>query len=177
MSQMDIKRKRCDSRTWEKYLFLDIFTANINTLVPSLYQYVKTRSIEVFWLLSQPLPLLRFNLFVISETFITKVAISRPRCKTLYAINTSQSKRETFIYEYPLHWVRQQKTHNSSLIFRNTLFKHCRHFGYWNKPLNMRMRVCYLDYHETGLCCYLVIHIENLLRPLQLFYFHLWHVY
>jgi hypothetical protein len=27
--------------------------------------------------------------------------------------------------------------------------------------------------HEAGLCCYLVIHIEKLLRPLQLFYCHL----
>jgi hypothetical protein len=25
----------------------------------------------------------------------------------------------------------------------------------------MRMRVCYLDCHEVGLCCYLVIHIET----------------
>jgi hypothetical protein len=33
------------------------------------------------------------------------------------------------------------------------------------------MRVCYLDCHEAGLWCYLVIHVENLLRPLQLFYF------
>jgi hypothetical protein len=41
----------------------------------------------------------------------------------------------------------------------------------------MRMRVCYLDSHEGGLCCYLVIHIETLLRPLQLFYFHLWPIY
>jgi hypothetical protein len=41
----------------------------------------------------------------------------------------------------------------------------------------MRMRVCYLDYHEAGLCCYLVIHIGNVLRPLQLFYFHLWPIY
>jgi hypothetical protein len=39
------------------------------------------------------------------------------------------------------------------------------------------MCVCYLDCHEAGLCCYLVIHIENLLRPLQLFYFHLWPAY
>jgi hypothetical protein len=39
------------------------------------------------------------------------------------------------------------------------------------------MRVCYLDCYEVGLCCYLVIHIENLLRPLQLFYFHLWPIY
>jgi hypothetical protein len=29
----------------------------------------------------------------------------------------------------------------------------------------------------TGLCCYIVIHIENLLRQLQLFYFYLWPVY
>jgi hypothetical protein len=41
----------------------------------------------------------------------------------------------------------------------------------------MCMRGCYLDWHEIGLCCYLVIHIENLLRPLQLFYFHLWPIY
>jgi hypothetical protein len=41
----------------------------------------------------------------------------------------------------------------------------------------MRMRICYLDCHEAGLCCYLVIHTENLLRPLQLFYFHLWPIY
>jgi hypothetical protein len=31
-----------------------------------------------------------------------------------------------------------------------------------------------VDCHEAGLCCYLVIHMENLLRPLQLLYFHLW---
>jgi uncharacterized membrane protein YvlD (DUF360 family) len=30
----------------------------------------------------------------------------------------------------------------------------------------MRMRVCYLDSHEAGLCCYLVISIEDLIRPL-----------
>jgi hypothetical protein len=41
----------------------------------------------------------------------------------------------------------------------------------------MHMRVCYLDCREAGLCCYLSIHIENLLRPLQLFYFQLWPIY
>jgi hypothetical protein len=41
----------------------------------------------------------------------------------------------------------------------------------------MRMRVCYLGCHEAGLCCYLVMRIEKLLRPLQLFYFHLWPIY
>jgi hypothetical protein len=41
----------------------------------------------------------------------------------------------------------------------------------------MHMRVCYLDCHDAGLCCYLVVHIENPLRPLQLFYFCLWLIY
>jgi hypothetical protein len=57
--------KKCDIWTWKKkHLFLDISSTNIHTLVPSLYQCVEIRSTEVFWLLSQPLPHLRFNLFV-----------------------------------------------------------------------------------------------------------------
>jgi hypothetical protein len=39
------------------------------------------------------------------------------------------------------------------------------------------MRICYPDSHEAWMCCYLVIHIENLLHSLQLFYFHLWCIY
>jgi hypothetical protein len=70
-----------------------------------------------------------------------------------------------------------QKPHNRTLLFGSTDLKHGRHFDYCNQPLNIRMRVCYLDCHEAGLCCYLVIHTENLLRPLQLFYFHLWPIY
>jgi hypothetical protein len=45
---MDIKRKTSDIQTWEKRLFLDVSTTNIDTLVPSLYQCVETRSTEVF---------------------------------------------------------------------------------------------------------------------------------
>jgi hypothetical protein len=70
-----------------------------------------------------------------------------------------------------------QKPHNRTLLFARTLFKHSRYFDYWNQALNMCMRVCYLDCHEAGLCCYLVIHIEALLFPLQLFYFHLCPIY
>jgi hypothetical protein len=78
-----------------------------------------------------------------------------------------------------LHWVlfSPQKTHNSTLLFGSNLPKHSRHFDYWNQPLNMCMHVCCLDCHEAGLCCYLVIHTENLLRPLQLLYFRLWPIY
>jgi hypothetical protein len=58
-----------------KHLCLNITSNNIDKLVPSLYQCVETRSIEFFWLLSQPLPYPRFNLFVISETFAIKVVL------------------------------------------------------------------------------------------------------
>jgi hypothetical protein len=92
--------------------------------------------------------------------------------------NTSHRKQKTFLYEYPLHWVLlSTKTYNRTLILGNTILKHGHHFDCWNQPLNMRMRVSYLDCHEAGLCCYLMIHIQNLLYPLQLFYFHLWPIY
>jgi hypothetical protein len=48
MSQMDIKRKSCDNRTWQKKsLFLDISFTNIDTLVPSLYQCVEVRKYRI----------------------------------------------------------------------------------------------------------------------------------
>jgi hypothetical protein len=50
--KMDINRKTCNIRTWEKHLFLDISSIDIDILVPSLYQYFETCSIEVFWLVS-----------------------------------------------------------------------------------------------------------------------------
>jgi hypothetical protein len=72
-SHMDIRRRTYDIRTWKKHLFFHISSTNIDTLVPSLYQCVETRNVEVFLLLSQPLPHLRFNYFVISETFATQL--------------------------------------------------------------------------------------------------------
>jgi hypothetical protein len=41
----------------------------------------------------------------------------------------------------------------------------------------MGMRVCYLDCHDAGLYYHLVVHTENLLRRLQMFYFHMWPIY
>jgi hypothetical protein len=32
-SEIDMKRKTCDIRTWEKHVFLDTFSTNIDTLV------------------------------------------------------------------------------------------------------------------------------------------------
>jgi hypothetical protein len=115
-------------------------------------------------LLSQPLPHLHFDLFVISEIFALKAEL-------LYMTNTSHHKQATFLYEHPLHWVlfptkKCTTDHCSSVL----------HTQAWS-PLNMRMCICYLDCHEAGLCRYLVSHTQNLLHPLQLFYFHLWPFY
>jgi hypothetical protein len=128
----------------KKHLFPDISSTNIDTLVKSLYHCAETSSTEVFWLLSHPLPHLRFNLFI-SETSATKV-------EPLYATNTSHRKQETFLYQYPLYWLPllTKETHNRTLLLDSTLLTHSRHFDYWNQPLNMRVRVCYLDYHEVG---------------------------
>jgi hypothetical protein len=103
--------------------------------------------------------------------------ISRPSCQPLYGTNTSQCKQETFLYEYPLHWVVLSIKTNSITLFGSTHLKHGRHFDYWYQPQNMGMRVCYLDCYEAVLCCYLVAQAENLLRPLQLFYVCLLPVY
>jgi hypothetical protein len=157
----------------KKYLFFDISSRNIDTLVPSLYQCVETRSIEVFWLLlSQPLPHLRFNLFVISETFATMVVFERIKQMgdTLPTVNRNRFLMNILSIE---SFCTQKKTHNRTLLF-GSILKNGRHFDYWNQPLNMRMDICYLDRHETGLCCYLVRHIENLSHQLQMFQFNLW---
>jgi hypothetical protein len=45
---MDVNVKGVVFGTWGKHLLLDISSANIDTLVPSLYQFVETRSVEVF---------------------------------------------------------------------------------------------------------------------------------
>jgi hypothetical protein len=59
-----------------------------------------------------------------------------------------------------------QKTHNRTLFFGNILLKHGRHFDYWKQPLYVLMRISYLGCYKAELCCYLVIHIGNISRPL-----------
>jgi hypothetical protein len=76
MAQIDIKSKTCDIETWTKHLFLDISFTNTDTLVPSLYQCIETRSREVFWLLSQPLRIWSYficNFRTLSREFLDPV--------------------------------------------------------------------------------------------------------
>jgi hypothetical protein len=89
--------------------------------------------------------------------------------QTLPTVNRTQF----LLISFTLCPYAHKRTQNRTLLFFTTQLKHGRHSDYWNQPLNKRMRFC----HEAGLCCYLVIHIENLLHPLQLFYFRLWPLY
>jgi hypothetical protein len=96
MTQIDIKYKTCDIRTWKEHLFLDISSTNIDTLVPSLYHCVETRSIEVFvsvpFVLPFQPPRHQRNMF----------HVYRPSCEQLTRQTLPTVNRKKFIYKCPL---------------------------------------------------------------------------
>jgi hypothetical protein len=155
-SQMDIKSKTCDIRTWKK----TFISRNI------LHQHWYTCPIVL------PVrrdPQHRSVLSVVSATSApgraSSATFERPWANvssqlwTAYAKNISHRKEEhIFINIFCIESSCTQETHNRTLLFCSRHPKHGRLFGYWNQPLNMRMRVSYLDYHRTGLYCYLVVH-------------------
>jgi hypothetical protein len=151
----------------QKHLFLDISSANIDTLVPSVRRNPQHRSIltVVSAISSPPFQPLRHQ---------QNVCQPDVNCFTRQTLPTV-NRKHFFILR--IMSFCPQSTHNITLLFGSICLQHGRHFDYWNQLLNMRMRVCCLYCHEARLCCYLVIHIENLLRPVQLFYFHLWAIY
>jgi hypothetical protein len=118
-------------------------------------------------------------LTTVSDTSAPPSSANRlpPRCESLYATNTSHRKQETFLYEYPLHWTLLSTKEHTTERWSSVIHSSLSPFWLLKPSLNMRMRECYLNCYEAGLCCYLVIHIEDLLRPLQLFYFHVWLIY
>jgi hypothetical protein len=99
-----------------------------------------------------------------------------PSFEPLYATTLPTAKRNNFFMNILCIELFFPQKHKKTLLFGSTL-KYGRHFDHLTQPVNMRMRVCYPDSHEAGLCCYLVIHVEKLLYILQLFHFHLWPVY
>jgi hypothetical protein len=83
-SRIDIERKTCDIRTWRKHLFFDYPPATLTHMSQRFTSAPKPAAQK-----PQPLPHLRFNPFVISESFVTKMAISRSSYEPFYATNTS----------------------------------------------------------------------------------------
>jgi hypothetical protein len=98
----------------------------------------------------------------------------------LYAINTSHRKYGIFLYKYTrtLHWVLlPTEIAQLNASFRQYTPQARSPFWLLKQLLNMRMRFCYLDCHDAGLCCYLVIHTESILHIFHLCFFHLWPIY
>jgi hypothetical protein len=159
-----MKRKICDIWTWKKHLFLDISSTNIDTLVSSLCRCVETHSMESFWLLSQPLPHLLFNVFVSSETFATMVAISRPSCEPLYATNTSHHKQETFLYKYSLHWVLLPTRNVQQYAALRQYTPQARSSVSLLKPISQTAHACLLP--ELSCSCIMLLPCDTHRRPI-----------
>jgi hypothetical protein len=102
-----------------KHLFLGISSTNIDTLVPSLYQCVEIRNIEVF--ASVAISTGRPGR-ALSATFDVLEIISRPSCVPLYATYNSQQKQDKFLYEY--------HSHQALLLFSSKPLKGGYRFGY-----------------------------------------------
>jgi hypothetical protein len=113
---MDIKRKALVFESGE--IFLDIFSTNSDTLVPSLYQWVATSSTEIIWLLSWSFLHPNIYLFVISKTFATKVLL-------FYAIYTYRHKQVTFLYKYPSHWAFFSTGNRTTKLWFSVVYFSC----------------------------------------------------
>jgi hypothetical protein len=99
----------------EKNIFLDLSSTNSDTLFPVLYQCVETRSEEVLWLLSQPLPHLVGHYLRISNVF---EKIFRPTSEPFYEINTSYHKQKVFLSEWSYavsHFSHEKWQQNTAL--------------------------------------------------------------
>jgi hypothetical protein len=66
--------------------------------------------------------------------------------------------------------------HNRTLLFGNTFLKHGHHFDYWNQPLNMRMRVCYLHLSRSWTVLSSDTHRKPIMSIISVL-LPLWHIY
>jgi hypothetical protein len=175
-SQMGIKRKTCDIRTWKKEKKIYFSTCPPPTLTHCPIALPVRRNPQHRSLLNvvSAISASPFQPFCYQWNVCHPV-VNRFTRQTLPTVNRKHSFMNILSIEF--FCPPKKKTLNRALFFGSIPLKHSRQFDYRNRPLNMCMRVCYLDRHEAGLCCYLVIHIENLLRLIRLFYFHLWHIY
>jgi hypothetical protein len=173
-SQMDMNRKTCDIRTREEtFISRHILHQHWYTCPIALPVRRNAQQISLLTVTSATSAPGRSATFERPwENFLTQL------CTALRDRHFPPSTGNISLWiSFALCPFVHKKIYNVMLLFSNTLLKQGHHFDYWNQPLNMRMRVCYVDCHEARLCWYLVMGTENLLRPLQLFYFHLWFIY
>jgi hypothetical protein len=145
-SQMDIKHKTRDDRTWKKKLLLDISYTNVDTFAPYRYQCVETRSMKVFWLAFPHFVGHHLRLFNVLRKLLYPV-VNCFTWKTRPIVN----RKYSFINILCIQFFYPQETSSRTLLLRSIIRCRC-HFNYWNQPLNMSMLACYLDCLEAGLC-------------------------
>jgi hypothetical protein len=145
-------------RTWKKNVFLNISCTNIDTFVPSLYQCrnphhrslltpVSTSSVRPFQALSDQRNFCHQSWTALCyKRFPTRLGIISVWISFALSPTTAALFGKYTPQARSPFWLLEPATEHA------------------------HTRLC----HEAGLCCYLVVHIGNLLRPLQLFYFHLW---
>jgi hypothetical protein len=98
--------------------FLDISSTNIDTLVPSLYQCVETRSIDVFS---------HFRTSVSTSSSAKRLPSG---CEPFPAINTSHRKEKIFLYKYLYTESFARKKLTPEHCSGSTILKHGRHFDH-----------------------------------------------
>jgi hypothetical protein len=122
----------------------------------------KSAAYKSFDSLSQTLPHLVGHHLRLSYTL---ERISLTSCEWLYATNTSHRKQETFFMTILCIECFFRQTKDTTKRCSSVVHAQAQLPFLLLKPasehLNIRMRVCYLDCQEAGLCCYLVIHIGN----------------
>jgi hypothetical protein len=155
-SQLDIKSKTWYSNLEKTFISWHILHQHWYT-VPSLYQCVETRSIEVFWLLSQPLPHLRFIICDFRTSFREFLA---PCDEPLYATNTIKRKHLFLLISFAL----------SPLAHKTSTRELCCSVVYYSSMVVILTTETSLwrcacasatDCDEAGLCCYIVIHTRQ----------------
>jgi hypothetical protein len=123
MSHMHINRKTCDIRTWKKTFISRHILHQHWYICPTNSPVRRNPQHRSFWLLSQPLPHLRSNLFLISEksdTFLDPV-VNHFTWQTLPTVNRKRFFMNTLCIE---SFCPQKKTHNrncSSVVYSSTV--------------------------------------------------------
>jgi hypothetical protein len=170
---MDIKHKTCDIQTKKTVISQRILPGcwYTYTIAIPMYQNPQHKNLR---LLSQPHPHL---IFIICDFWRSMREFLNPVVNRFIQQTLPTTNRKHFFVNILFYWVLPTEKciteFFSSVVYPSSIVI----------ILTTKTRLwictcdCYLDCHEAGLYCYLVIHMENLLHLLQMFYFHLWPIY
>jgi hypothetical protein len=136
---MDIELKQTRVLTSKILLFLNIISLYTETLVPSFHKALKTNSIKVFGLLSEPGGDFPFYSFIVEKMFNRKMMFKRAEHMEVAWSKVGAIRR--MLEDFPLEILQRLLL----AIWGHTLLMQEQHaFGeeFWAMPLNGRNEVC-----------------------------------